>query len=210
MRSAVIFDCEFLASENSQKRFWCCPYDPDPVIVQIGAVKIDLEKIDLPVLDTLKLYIQPQNRNNTKQTLDPFFTKLTGVTQRQIDEEGIPLSSALEQMNQFSEGGMFWSWGKDEMNMMAISCYVAGINPIIPVQRFENITKFFLKSGMPYEDLLNTRSSGLASYYGIDTSALKAHDALDDTLSIVYALQHLCHTGKADPAWLSNLIAEDI
>jgi hypothetical protein len=30
-------------------------------------------------------------------------------------------------MDRFSEGARFWSWGKDELNMVAISCYVAGI-----------------------------------------------------------------------------------
>ena len=37
MKSAVIFDCEFLCLEGSQRRFWCAAIDPDPVIAQVGA-----------------------------------------------------------------------------------------------------------------------------------------------------------------------------
>nr|WP_275078093.1 hypothetical protein [Pseudovibrio sp. W64] len=40
MKTAVVFDCEFLTSEGAQRRFWCAPFDPDPVIAQIGAVKL--------------------------------------------------------------------------------------------------------------------------------------------------------------------------
>ena len=41
MKTAIIFDCEFLAIEGSPQRFWCGPFDPDPVVAQIGAVRCD-------------------------------------------------------------------------------------------------------------------------------------------------------------------------
>lgn len=43
MKKAIIFDCEFLCLEGSQRRFWCAAHDPDPVIAQIGAVRLGLE-----------------------------------------------------------------------------------------------------------------------------------------------------------------------
>jgi len=42
MPTAIIYDCEFLVSDGAQQRFWCGPTDPDPVIAQIGAVRLDL------------------------------------------------------------------------------------------------------------------------------------------------------------------------
>ena len=42
MKTAIIFDCEFLCLEGSQRRFWCAAHDPDPVIAEIGAVKLGL------------------------------------------------------------------------------------------------------------------------------------------------------------------------
>ncbi|MGO7565672.1 exonuclease, partial [Rhizobium johnstonii] len=47
----------------------------------------------------------------------------------------------------FSGGARFWSWGKDELNMLAISCYVAGIHPSIPARRFDNAVKLLVAAG---------------------------------------------------------------
>ena len=71
MKSAVLFDCEFLCNEGSQRRFWCGPHDPDPVIAQIGAVKLGLEE-DFPILETLTLYVRPVDRDGRQYELDPF------------------------------------------------------------------------------------------------------------------------------------------
>jgi hypothetical protein len=58
MKTAIIFDCEFLCIQGSQSRFWCAAHDPDPVIAQIGAVKLGLER-DFPLMDTYRAYVQP-------------------------------------------------------------------------------------------------------------------------------------------------------
>lgn len=36
METAIIFDCEFLVIPGASQNFWCGPFDPDPVIAQIG------------------------------------------------------------------------------------------------------------------------------------------------------------------------------
>jgi hypothetical protein len=71
MQTAIVFDCEFLVTENAQRRYWCGPYDPDPIIVQIGAVKISLNG-DFEIVETLKTYITPVDRHGTQYELDPF------------------------------------------------------------------------------------------------------------------------------------------
>lgn len=83
--------------------------------------------------------------------------------------------------------------------MVAVSCYVAGIAPVIPAHRFDNAVKLVIAAGMPPEDIGKTRSSTLADYYGVALPPLKAHDALDDALSLAYAFQHLLKTGKLSP-----------
>jgi len=99
-------------------------------------------------------------------------------------------------VDDFSGGSRFWSWGKDELNMIAISTYVAGIEPTIPPQRFDNAVKLLLAAGMPIEDLARTPSDKLADYCSVDHPPLKGHDARDDALSIAYTLQHLLNTGN--------------
>lgn len=198
MKTAIIFDCEFLCLEGSQRRFWCAAHDPDPVIAEIGAIKLGLEG-DFPILGTHKAYVRPIDRFGNQYALDPFFTTLTGITEENIGAEGVSLQDALAGLDRFSDGARFWSWGKDELNMMAISCYVAGIQPSIPAHRFDNAVKLLLAAGMPVEDLAKTPSNKLADYYGVQHPPLQGHDALDDALSISYTLQHLLRVGNLRP-----------
>lgn len=195
MKTAIIFDCEFLCLEGSQRRFWCAAHDPDPVVAQIGAVKLGLEG-DFAILDSYKAYIRPIDRFGEQYALDPFFTALTGITEENFKVEGMALQDAIAGLDRFSDGARLWSWGKDELNMMAISCYVAGIPPSIPAHRFDNAVKLLLAAGMPVEDLAKTPSNKLSHYYGVRHPPLKDHDALDDALSISYTLQHLMRTGS--------------
>ena len=199
MNTAIVFDCEFLCVQGSQSRFWCAAHDPDPVIAQIGAVKLGLEG-DFPILDTYSAYVQPVDRFGERFAIDPFFTRLTGITEETIQAKGVALPEALAGIDGFSGGARFWSWGKDELNMVAISCYVAGIQPPIPAHRFDNAVKLVLTAGMPVEDIAKTPSNRLADYYGVSHPPLRGHDALDDALSLAYALQYLLQSGKLLPS----------
>lgn len=194
MRHGIIYDCEFLAVEGSPSRYWCGPYDPDPVVVQIGLVKLGLEA-DFPILETSRIYVIPKGRQGNTMMLDPFFTGLTGITQQHLDSEGISLVQALEKVIEFSAGSKLWSWGKDEINMVAISCYVEGVPPMIAADKFGNACDILLRAGMPYEDIRKTPSNRLSAYFQLDSSMLRGHDALDDALSVSYAIQHLLGEG---------------
>ncbi len=190
MQHTLVFDCEFLTAEGSPTRFWCGPFDPDPVVVQIGVVKLGLEA-DFPLLDTLRLYVIPRDRYGNRLALDPFFTKLTGIKEDDIEQQGLPLSEALDHIKDFACGRRLWSWGKDEFNLMAISCFVEGLTPPIPAAQFGNACALLLQAGMPYEDIKKTRSNKLADYFQIEHLPLQGHDALDDALCVAYVLQSL-------------------
>ena len=198
-RRAVIFDCEFAAVEGSLGRLWCGPADPDPVLVQIGAAKLALTD-DFAVLETYRRFVQPVDRAGRHFAIDPFLTGLTGISQADIDAQGVSLQTALAEFDRFSEGAILWSWGKDELFALAVSCFVAGVVPPIPATRFGNACALLLAGGMPSEDLARTRSSGLAAYFNIVRPELRAHDALDDALSVAYTLQALLRQGKLTPA----------
>ncbi|MCU0905536.1 MAG: exonuclease, partial [Tabrizicola sp.] len=88
-----------------------------------------------------------------------FFTKLTGIDEGDIRRKALLLGEALERAKDFSAGTRLWSWGKDEFNMVAISCYVQGMTPPIPVTQFGNACSLLLKAGMPHEDIKKTRSN---------------------------------------------------
>jgi hypothetical protein len=198
VKHALVFDCEFLTAEGSPSRFWCSPHDPDPIVAQIGVAKLGLEP-DFPILDTLRLHVVPRDRRGDEINLDPFFIGLTGISQQDIDRNGLPLTIALARVKDFASGARLWSWGKDEFNMIAISCYVDGSPPPIPVTQFGNACSLLLQAGMPYEDIKRTRSSSLADYWKIDHPPLVGHDALDDALSVTFVLQALLRQGKLTP-----------
>lgn len=190
MTHALVFDCEFLTAEGAPSRFWCGPRDPDPVVAQIGLVKLGLDA-DFAILDKLRLYVTPLSRMGDRIPLDPFFTRPTGITPATIELEGQPLAGALRTTKDFAAGAKLWSWGKDEFNMVAISCYVQGLVPPLPATQFGNACQLLVKAGMPYEDLKKTPSNRLAAYYDLDHAHLHGHDALDDACSVALVLQHL-------------------
>lgn len=198
MDHAIVFDCEFLTAEGAPSRFWCGPHDPDPVVAQIGVAKIGLVD-DFPLIDTLRTTVVPRDREGCRSKLDPHFVRLTGITEQNIEDDGVNLGQALELTRAFADGAKLWSWGKDEFNLVAISCYVEGLTPPIPVSQFGNACKLLLKAGMPYEDMRTTRSSTLAEYYKIDHPPLRGHDALDDALAVSYVIQHLLRQKKLIP-----------
>ncbi|MEO1549391.1 MAG: exonuclease [Pseudomonadota bacterium] len=199
MDHAIVFDCEFLTTPGAPSRFWCGPHDPDPVVAQIGCVRLGLAGA-FEIAGTQRIYVRPTGRDGARLPLDPLFSRLTGITEDEIEAHGRPLAKALDQVAQFAGGAKLWSWGKDEFNMIAISCFVAGLTPPMAVRQFGNACTLLLKAGMPYEDLLTTRSNTLAAYYKLPHPPLRGHDALDDALSVAYVLQHLLREGALPPS----------
>lgn len=197
MSHIIMFDCEFLVTEGAYRRFWCGPYDPDPIVVQIGALKLDLAG-NTSAVEELKLFISPIDRYGTPIEIPEFFTNLTSITAEQVGREGIPLKEALETLAAFADGAKLWSWGKDELNLLAISCFIAGITPTLPAHMFDNACKLMLKAGMPYEDIQKTRSGDLAAYFKLVEQKESRHDGLDDARSIAKVLQFLLDTGKLE------------
>ena len=197
MSHAIIYDCEFLTAPGAPQRFWNGPVDPDPIIAQIGAVRLSL---DGEILDRLRLYVLPVGRDGRRQALDPLFIRLTGITEEILDADGIALDAALARLDAFSKGATLWSWGKDELNMIAVSCWIAGIAPPLTPARFGNACDLLLTAGMPLEDVHKTRSNTLAAYYAVEHPPLRGHDGLDDALCVAYTLQHLLRTGHLSAA----------
>jgi hypothetical protein len=210
MKHAIIYDCEFLTNKTAMSHGWCAPHDPDPTVVQIGAVKISLTD-GLPIEDTKTIYITPKDRYGNNAPLDPFFTELTGITQQDIDDYGVSLEQGFKNLNDFSDGATLWAWGHDERYLMAISAYVHNVPPSIPATRFDNAKKIMTKAGMPHEDLFSVNSGKLASYYKLPQAKnISEHDGLNDALSITYAMQHLQAQGKLNPEWLATYLKMEI
>jgi len=198
MSHAIIFDCEYLTASGAMSRMWCGPFDPDPNVVQIGAVKLSLEP-NFGIMETFQVLIKTKDRFGTDNRIDPFFTDLTGIEQASVDRDGVAFAEALARFEKFSEGADFWSWGKDELTLLGISCYVEEVPRMIPARRFGNACGLLLKAGMPYADLKKTTSGRLADYYGLKPAGRQQHDALDDAMSVAVTLQHLLRMKDLEP-----------
>lgn len=201
MTHAVVYDVEFLTAPGAPQRFWCGPMDPDPVVVQIGAVMLDLED-GFDIHTPFDKLVQPVDRFGAPITLDPLLTRLTGIDDVRIAAEGAALANALDAFAAYGAGARFWAWGKDEFNMMAISCYVAGIAPPLPAMRFGNACTLMLAAGVPLEEIHKTRSPTVPQLLGLPDPGLTAHDALSDARSVALGLQALLRSGRLDPALL--------
>ncbi|MEP3045433.1 MAG: 3'-5' exonuclease [Roseibium sp.] len=194
-KEVIVFDCEYMTADGAMGRLWTGPVDPDPIVVQIGAVKLSLEG-DCQIVDTERIFIRPVDRLGQILELDPYFIDLTGISQAKMDAEGISLLAALQKFKSFAAGEPFWSWGKDELNLLAISCFIAGIPPTIPAHRFGNARSLLFRTGMSQEDIMATNSGQLAAYFGIAEPNKQHHDALDDAMSVAMVLRHFLQSGQ--------------
>lgn len=148
-------------------------------------------------------YLAP-DRSGQTSAIHPFFASLTGLDAGRIARHGVPLEDALSGFDRFAGGASFWSWGKDEFKLLAISCYVAGIVPPIPVIRFGNATRLFVAAGFDNETIHGLRSPGLPAFLGLETEGLQAHDALGDAMAVALSIQHLIRGGRLEPTLLEQ------
>jgi inhibitor of KinA sporulation pathway (predicted exonuclease) len=201
MEHFIIFDCEWLTDEGAWERSNCGPNDPDPQIVQIGAVKVVLDQ-EMTIVQRFDQYIQPRKRNGAFWDIPRYFSDFTGITKDVIEKEGKELVDVINDFSSFSKDcKALWSWGNDELSI-AQSCYLTGINFPLSAVLFGNMSKVFLKSGMPLTDILKTSSGKLSQYFRVSLENHREHNALCDVLSIHGALKFLYQSGKMETDWL--------
>ena len=191
--TAIIFDCEHLTNQTSPQRFWCGPDDPDPLLVQIGAVRLSLEP-PFALGETFDCIVQPVGRAGPVAP-SAFFTRLTGIDAARIAAEGRPLEDALNSFADFVNDAPIFSWGKDEITSFAPSCFVAGITSPLPAARFGNAAALLLSAGEPPETVQNLRSHTIAAHFGLPKED-RAHDGLADARSVARVLQRLLQAGR--------------
>jgi hypothetical protein len=148
--------------------------------------------------------VQAVDRFGQPTSLHPAFTRLTGITQEAVDAQGLPLGPALAAFDAFTAGATIWSWGKDELNLMAISTWIAGIPAPIAPQRFGNACSLLLRAGVPLDTVQSLRSHTLCAHFGLTPPEGRAHDALFDAQSVATVLQHLLATHHLTPADFQN------
>jgi len=105
-KEAIIYDLEYTTWAGASERHWSGK-DEYREIIRIGAISIDLDSLqEIEVLDVfVKLSINPN--------LSDYCTKLTGITDEQIQAEGIEIHDALHKFGDFVGGRNTFSYGGD-------------------------------------------------------------------------------------------------
>ena len=184
-------------------RFWCGPRDPDPLCIQIGAVRLSLEA-GFEISDPVGWFVTLQDRDGQVVPLDPLVTHLCGITDQQLRDEGVALSTALERLSDFADGSLLLGWGKDELLTLAASLFVQGLPSPIPARQFRNAPPLLLSAGEDIETIHKLRSNTICDHYGLVAPG-HAHDARAGAAGVATALQHLLRTVKLCPDDFTSL-----
>ena len=139
-------------------------------IIQIGAVRVTE---DHQVADEFQVMICPKYYRRLNRRV----SKLTGIKESQLREEGIPLPEAMEQFRSWcGEDVIFLTWGFDDIGILRENLQLFGL-PVDWTNRWYNAQMIFnaQTDGSNSQKALRTAMEA----FGIE-STRPAHDALGD------------------------------
>lgn len=183
----AILDLEFTAWEGSVERRWTGPGE-EVEIVQIG-MAIFADNTGIEEIDSLEIFVRPC----INPDLSDYFIALTGITQEEVDREGITFPDALKRVSEFIANSIetIHCFGSDG-NVLRINCDLMGIDTPFPAELFnsvrEDIYEFVGLNGD------SVTSSDLPELMGFDVPG-NAHTALADVRCIAQALRIMRSAG---------------
>lgn len=191
MNEAIIFDTEYTAWEGSLENNWSRPGEQKEII-QIAALKVEVKKNSILEKDFINIYVKPQ----INPELSPYIKNLTGISQRDIDEQGVDLIKAIELMNRFSENAAInsYSWGPD-FEIISQNVFVLGLDPkkVGLVGQFTDLRDVFASHDSKYRTIC---SGQLHEVFGVTLSS-QAHNAIHDVKSIYVAFNQILSAGSS-------------
>ena len=139
-------------------------------IIQIGAVRVSE---DQQVQDEFQILIKPKYFRHLNRRV----SKLTGIKETRLKEEGIPFAYAMEQFRQWcGENIVFLTWGFDDIGILRENLQLHGLD-IDWTGRWYNAQMMFnaQTDGSTAQKALKTAME----IFGIEATR-PAHDALGD------------------------------
>ena len=139
-------------------------------IIEIGAVLVDLTKKE--ILKTASVLVKPA------EAITPFTTKITGITQKMVDKEGVSLPEAIRRIGKkISLNNHSWfAWGRD-ITTINKEFIKHGIK--VDVGNFHNLAVFMRAL---HNESRNLGLVDACAYYGAEV-VTPAHRALPDAIS---------------------------
>ncbi len=182
----VIYDTEWTSWPGFMESGWKQP-GRHPEIIQIGAVKLNVEN-DFEEIDAFQCFIKPR----INPTLSEYIIELTGISQKVIDERGIPFEDALNDFVTFlgNEIAALMSFGKDR-TMVEKNCELNNLTFPSIFHKEQNLRLSLENLGLIKPGAF---SSDLPTIFGL-TSNDRAHNALGDARAQALAIRHLRQNG---------------
>lgn len=185
-KTFVIFDTEYTTWEGAMDRGWSGANEYRE-IVQISAIKIDQESLE--EIDQCDILIKPE----FNPEVSDFFTQLTGITNKEISQNGIPFKSALIKLNNFISGNRVFSYGNDALILGENMGYYKIEGNFLTSGYLENWASYFHRAD-PQTKKIN--SGKLATHFGVaDKISGHEHNALYDCRSQLVAFKYLYQKG---------------
>ncbi|PIQ92163.1 MAG: hypothetical protein COV70_01250 [Parcubacteria group bacterium CG11_big_fil_rev_8_21_14_0_20_39_22] len=176
---AIIWDSEFTAWEGSMFRNWSGEGEHRE-LVQIGAILVDSETLD--ELDNFLIFIKP----TINPVVSKYFTDLTGISQEQIDSQGVYFAKAMSLLKDFFNDFTCYSYGSDE-RVLEENCVMNEISFPFDQGKFEDVRKIFQTAGI---DTVRYQSGTIVKAFGKEPR-VRGHDALNDARIIADGLRFI-------------------
>lgn len=193
-KTFVIYDLEFTSWDDAMDTGWMkANYRRE--IIQIGALKVDSRTLE--VTDRLSVLVRPV----INPVLSDFICGLTGITQQDIDMNGLSFDEAYRLFCDFCEKDIAFAYGNDVFvlgeNVGMTRCPAYGAIRRGGGIGFVSIAPYFHLAD-PASATIN--SGRLWQHFGLDKPHDAAeHDALFDCYSILVAMRHLVARGHKIP-----------
>lgn len=181
----VIFDIEFWSDEGVAARRWASRNEHSDII-QCGAVLFNTK-----TLKNVKIF-KCLVKLETHQNLSEYIIDLTGITQKEIDEEGIHFRSFLSEFQKFCGDYEIYCFDSNidrsrvfDLDILMRNCKTHEIKFPFENSRFHNINRIFHENGFEVK-----QSGEIPLAFGLEI-AYRPHDALNDVIGIIIGLKEL-------------------
>ena len=184
----IIFDLEYTAWDGAERRLKSAERE----VIQIGAIKINFDDTDINIVSTFQEFVKP----TVNPQLSDYIINLTGITQQNVEDQGLTLHEALNKFEIFCSYGKnkTFSWGDDSRTIKKNTKLIGIEFPSF----LANNTDLTSRIPMTIDQYnLNVSSGNLYRSVGLNLE-FNNHDALDDTKSIFETLKFLHLHKKID------------
>ena len=176
----IVWDVEMTAWEGSHDRDWNGEGEYKEII-QIGAIKVDTET--LTEIESFNLLVRP----TVNPILSNYIQKFTGITQNDIDTQGVSPQGAVSQLFSWAGDVPFYSWGRLDREALEATIQLNDLDFHVPANRFRSIRCVFKDSGIPADRYMN---STIIQAFGMEQKR-QGHNGLNDARTILDASRAL-------------------